>query len=424
MSTSISIINKTYSLMIDNTLTDFDQKTLLYLYQPLVGSSAINLLLNFYSSIENGQNESSVLNHQSILKRLKINEESFLSDRTALEAIGLLDSYYLDNHFIYVLKRVLTPFEFFHDQSLYAIFFESLDTDEASEIMYDMLIRKLDISKFKKITCSFDEVYSFTTSSSPCDFGVDSRNVGITLKDTSFDMKYFLVLVDTLDILNNEELNSTDFLNMIQRYAFFYHLNEEQMKDAICGSVNINKEIDQELLIKNIKRIYDNQNIKGNYVKRNEAVKSSDRLTILLETKSPNEIVKATYETSLTSSEIEMFNKLLLETNVSLGVLNTAIYYVLREKNGEIPSYNYFLKILNTWKRAKVYTVTDALNHIKGVNKPTRSTYKTVQSKPKPDWFNDYVENKTEDTKKQEDNSSLDTISLDDVAKFFESKKK
>ena len=56
-----------------------------------------------------------------------------------------------------------------------------------------------------------------------------------------------------------------------------------------------------------------------------------------------------------------MFDQLLRDTNISIGVLNVLIGYVLVELNGQIPNYNYFLKIINTWKRAKVVSTLDAL---------------------------------------------------------------
>ena len=96
--------------------------------------------------------------------------------------------------------------------------------------------------------------------------------------------------------------------------------------------------------------------------------KTNNKLITFLETASPNDFVKQKTGTALTGNEIEMFDQLLRDTNISIWVLNVLIGYVLVELNGQIPNYNYFLKIINTWKRAKVVSTLDALDYINNLN--------------------------------------------------------
>ena len=110
-----------------------------------------------------------------------------------------------------------------------------------------------------------------------------------------------------------------------------------------------------------------------------------------------------------------MFDRLLRETNVSLGVINTALLYVLNEKNGEIPAYNYFLKIINTWKRAKITNAEEALAYVNG-NRPTSSKSKDKIVRSKPSWYDSYTANEKVQPKKEDENQQLV-----DLADFFKS---
>ena len=136
----------------------------------------------------------------------------------------------------------------------------------------------------------------------------------------------------------------------------------------------------------------------------------SSKLINALNTITPNDLVKHKYQTELTSSEISMFDKLLKETNITVGVLNVCILYVLSEKNGEIPSFNYFLKVINTWIRAGINDTASALAYINNTEpkkqKPTRS--KTVKQLPK--WY----------TKQDEKQETIQDEELDeDIINFF-----
>ena len=129
------------------------------------------------------------------------------------------------------------------------------------------------------------------------------------------------------------------------------------------------------------------------------------------------------YSLALTTEscgEIEMFEALRNATNLPLGVLNVLIIYVIDSKNGEIPSYNYFLKVINTWKRAQIKSTKDAIDYISGKQKQ-KSTKSYKPQKEVPTWYNEYVEEQ-EQKKKTNDNKQLSD--LDELKEFFKPIKK
>lgn len=412
-----SIENAVYTVMIDETLTDLDRKVLTHCYLPIIGEKALSIYLTLFTVVEPGSRESGVLNHNQLIKLTSIPKTKFSVERKKLEAAGLLSTYYKDTHFIYVLKKVLTPYEFFNNHDLVWILGQIIGRDDLDELAYSFLLRRLDPNKFENITANFDDVFEsvFDYDNDYAMIGVDTRNNGIVITNKKFNVDHFIILVDAMGILDKTILQDESFLNIIKRYAFLYGLSVEQLKDAVLLSVNIDKTIDYNNLELQVKRIYDNKNQNVSFVPKKEVVRSNDKLINLLNTITPNELVKNKYQTELTSSEISMFDKLLKETNVSIGVLNVAILYVLSEKNGEIPSFNYFKKVLNTWIRAGVTTTEEALNYING-NKTTgkgkKPSSKTV--KPLPSWYG-----KEQPKEGEEPSEALDGSIVD----FFKPKK-
>lgn len=411
-----TIENAVYSAMIDETLTDLDRKVLTHCYLPIIGEKALSIYLTLFTMVELGSRESGVLNHNQLIKLTGIPKTKFTAERRKLEAVGLLSTYYKDTHFIYVLKKVLTPYEFFNNHDLVWILGQVIGRDDLDELAFNFLLRRLDPNQFENVTASFDEVFdgSLDNDADYSLIGVDTRNNGILINNKKFNIDHFIILVDAMNILDKVILQDENFLDLVKRYAFLYALSVEQLKDAVLLAVNVDKTINFEDFENQVKRIYDNRNQNVSFVPKKEVVRSSDKLINLLNTISPNDLVKNKYQTELTSSEISMFDKLLKETNVSIGILNVCILYVLSEKNGEIPSFNYFKKIINTWIRAGITTTEEALNHINGKepSKPKKGAPKTV--KPLPSWYG-----KEQPKQDEEPSGDLDENILD----FFNPKK-
>lgn len=408
-----SIENTSFTVYVDNTLTDLDRKVLTHCYLPIIGDKALSIYLTLFTMLEPGAQESNVLNHTQLVKLTGIPKTKFSAERRKLEAVGLLDAYYKDGHFIYVLKSVLSPFEFFNNHDLVRVLESVIGREELDPLAYNFLLRRLDPMQFECITVSFDEVFDavFESDVDYSGVGIDTSNNGIILKCEKFNLDHFIILVDAMDILNKNILHSEEFLNLIKRYAYLYGLSVEQLKDVVVMSVNMDKSINLEQLELQVKYAYDNRHQNVKFVKKKEVVKSSDKLVNLLNTITPNELVKTKTKTELTSSEISMFDKLLKETNVSVGVLNVCILYVLSEKNGEIPSYNYFLKIINTWVRAGITNTSEALDHINKKEEPKKlKTTKSKNVKQLPKWYG-----KQEEVIETNQDEELD----EDIINFF-----
>lgn len=416
-----------FEVMLSSPLSEFERKMVLKLYMPIVGDKVISLYQTLFSLVEEGKFESDIFYHEKIVKLMHLRSiERFADIRNKLEAIGLLDTYYKDNLYVYLLKKPLDPIDFFNNSELSSLLEYQIGSDAYINTYCEFIMRKIDLSKFEKITTSFDNVYDIETSDNILlsQTIYSGKNNGIVLDNKKFDYQCFWIMVSAHDVIDEKYYADQEFIDKVKRYSFLYQLNIEELKEVVIMSCNEDKILDYNELARNAKLLYNRKGKKLGVVpktKISDKAKSNNKLINFLETASPNEFVKQKTGVSLTGSEIEMFDQLLRDTNINVGVLNVLIGYVLEELNGQIPSYNYYIKIINTWRRAKVNSTMDAIDYIsnKGKQKSSSKSFKEKNEKTVPNWYNDYVEDLN--NKKPIKKSSSDNVNKDlkDLEAFF-----
>ncbi len=408
-------------------LTDYTKKVLSSLYAPIIGTLGTNLYVSLHNFVDKEEMESEVIVHKTLFSRLFIEDvNEFLNTRKKLEALGLLEVYIKTESdkviYIYQLKKVADPYDFLTNPILEEMLKSNISNREFDEVVSELLIHRYDIGNFENITHSFDEVFTVLKkeeTSKYQNYWVSSKNKGVTLKSSYFDYECLLILLEALDLIDIKVLRSLEFYNTVNRLSFMYGLTVEEMKNAIISSVTPNKVIDYEVLNINVKYQYDKRGQKIKITPVKILTNTTDKLIVVLENTPPKDIVENKYGTSLTSGEIEMFEALRNATALPLGVLNVLIIYVIDSKNGEIPSYNYFLKIANSWIRGGILTTQMALDKITG-NTKQQATNKTKPTKKTASWYDEYLEKEKEKlARPKEENSE----SLEDLEAFFKNKK-
>lgn len=430
MSNHLLLENDQFIININDTLSEYKRQILTFLYMPIIGQKAANLYLTFFSFVKTGENESVLYTHHQLFKILQFKKvNDFIKERVALEAIGLLKTFYYQSEinptgiYYYLLKDVLNPYDFLNDPALSQLLRHKVGEETMRKTASDFLIRRHDINKFTNITKSFDEVYDIRLENEPSTYQswwVDTKNTGIKVKDKAFNFELLMILLSALDVVDIETIKTKEFYDLINRYGFFYQLTPEEMKDAILLSIDSNRKINYEKLKKAVIHHYDSKNIK--IVVEPKATTSptpKNEIIQYLETLSPTDIVQNQYGLKLSGVEIKIFDDLMANTKVSLGIINTLLIYVLEEKNGEIPSYNYFIRILNGWLRSGVKNTEDALAKINKTDVKTKSS--TRKEKLVPGWYDDYIKEASLKMK-QEKTPPRDT-SLEELEAFFNVKK-
>ena len=106
----------TYIVINRTILNDHDRKLLVMLYQPIVGSIAINLYFTLWSYLDKTEIMSTSWTHHHITNSMGITLSEFISAKEKLEGIGLLKSYVKSgtvNNYVYEMYSPLSAFEFF-----------------------------------------------------------------------------------------------------------------------------------------------------------------------------------------------------------------------------------------------------------------------------------------------------------------------
>ncbi|HOC97528.1 MAG TPA: DnaD domain protein [Bacilli bacterium] len=128
-------------------------------------------------------------------------------------------------------------------------------------------------------------------------------------------------------------------------------------------------------------------------------------------------------------TELRTLERLTSELGLARGVVNVLLYYVLNEKEGTMPSYNYFEKVANEWARKGVKDTKSALLHTKQLKEQPKGgavKYTNKKTGVRPDWMDQYEEEtEAKDKEKQkQEQEYFDNLSEEEKAKLEEKIKK
>ena len=89
-------------------------------------------------------------------------------------------------------------------------------------------------------------------------------------------------------------------------------------------------------------------------------------------------------------SELNLIETLLIDYNLTPGVVNVLIDYVLRINDNKLTK-NFVITIASQWKRSNIKTVEEAMELCKKENK-SKTKVKTKKKEEKPNWYNKELE--------------------------------
>ena len=83
----------TYIVKNATILNNEVRNTLIKLYQPVIGSIAVNLYFTLWSNLDSCEIIGTEYTHHNLIAEMRVNREEILEAREKLEAIGLLKTY-------------------------------------------------------------------------------------------------------------------------------------------------------------------------------------------------------------------------------------------------------------------------------------------------------------------------------------------
>lgn len=407
------VINKTI-------LTDADRKYLISFYEPIIGHLAISLYLILINDLEESKGVSRDFTHHHLMSLLKTPLKILKEAREALEATGLLKTYFKKgdvNNYIYEIYSPLSPSEFFNHPILNIVLYNNIGATEYEYLKKQYQKLKVDTKEYIDITKKLDDVMESGINVSVVD--VKERSINdIEVKD---QVDFDLILSSIPKGIINEKVFTKKTKELINNLAFIYKIDTLKMIELIRSVLNEYGMIDKDNLRINARKMYQFNN--GTlptliYRSQPEYLKSPvgdnsmrGKIIEMFEKLNPVDFLRNKYGgTKPTNRDIKLIEGLIIDLEMPPAVVNVLLDYVLRKNNNKLAT-NYIETIAGQWKRAGLKNASEAMDFAEKENKKFTKKLDTVKASKEPVWFNK--------VEKIEEMSDADKKELENLLKEF-----
>ena len=407
------VINKTI-------LTDADRKYLISFYEPIIGHLAISLYLVLINDLEESKGVSRDFTHHHLMSLLKTPLKILREAREALEATGLLKTYFKKgdvNNYIYEIYSPLSPSEFFNHPILNIVLYNNIGATEYEYLKKQYQKLKVDTKEYIDITKKLDDVMESGINVSVVDVKERSINDILVKDQVDFD----LILSSIPKGIINEKVFSKKTKELINNLAFIYKIDTLKMIELIRSVLNEYGMIDKDNLRINARKMYQFNN--GTlptliYRSQPEYLKSPvgdnsmrGKIIEMFEKLNPVDFLRNKYGGAKpTNRDIKLIENLIIDLEMPPAVVNVLLDYVLRKNNNKLAT-NYIETIAGQWKRAGLKNASEAMDFAEKENKKFTKKLDTVKASKEPVWFNK--------VEKIEEMSDADKKELENLLKEF-----
>lgn len=404
-------------------LNDENRKTILMLYQPIIGSKATGLYFTLWSYLDKSEVVSSEWTHHHLLARTGLTPDEIIEGREKLEALGLLKTYLKKgnvNSYVYELYSPISPYEFFNNPILNTFLSNHVGKLEYDRILGFFSMPKINLTEYSDITVGFKDVFEASYDVLPNFDAIDIKHNQyreLELK-SNFNLTTVLSLIPS-DILNPRSVTK-EVRDLIHKLSFIYNFKEEELRQIIINSVDNRKYLDSEKLKVNCRNFYKFENYgklpsivyknQPEYLRKNIIEDTNkNKMIHTFETLSPSDfLIGKSKSNTLSNNEKDILVYLLIDLNLKPGVVNVLIDYVLRINNNKLIK-NFIETIALQWKRSNVTTVEQAMKIAEDEykkRKEIKTNKRSFHSKKvseKPKWMdNSEIESETDIELKRE----------------------
>lgn len=392
-----------YLVINNSNIDNQDREILIKLYQPIVGVAAINLYFTLWSELDQMKIMSEEENHYSLMSKTMSDITDIVSSRKLLEAVGLLKTFVSEEKqklYVYMLYSPLEVNEFINHPILSVMLYSNIGKKLYNKTIDYFRIPKIDLSKYKDITSSFDDVFEVRPSTN-YDIMVndlkDKHKNNIIVDDALIDFNLILSTVPNINI--NKEMRT-----LISNLSYIYKIDTDKMIDLIIQSIDERNIIDKIKLRKLCGNYYLLSNngalptaifkerSDNNKVLNKDSSKKS-KMIYTFETTHPYDFLASKYQGNPTNRDKKILEYLLVDIGLNPGVVNVLIDFVLRTNNQKLTKV-YIDTIAGQWSRLGIKTVEDAMNLATSEHKKKYSRKTNITQKSVPEWFDKNIEKK------------------------------
>ena len=387
-----------YVIFNKTILTDFDKKVLITFYEPIIGHLGVSLYLTLWNDLEGINQVSRELNHHHLMSILKCPLNAIKEAREALEAVGLIKTYFKSgdiNNYIYELYSPLSPTEFLNHPILNVVLYDNIGDSEYEYLkkLYQKL--KIDTKDYTDVSKKIDEVY-VSQSDIPVFESIERSVNDITCND---QVDFDLIISSIPKGIINERAFNKKTKELINQLAFIYKIDSLKMMELIRSVLNEYGMIDKTALRQASRKMYQFNNgalptliyrSQPEYLKTPVGDNSMrGKIIRAFESINPVDFLRNKYRgVKPTTADIKIIEMLVIDLEMPPAVVNVLLDYVLRKNNNRL-SRAYIETIAGQWKRAGLKNASEAMDFAeKENNKLTKKLSNKEHTSNEPVWFN------------------------------------
>ena len=387
-----------YVIFNKTILTDFDKKVLITFYEPIIGHLGVSLYLTLWNDLEGINQISRELNHHHLMSILKCPLNAIKEAREALEAVGLIKTYFKSgdiNNYIYELYSPLSPTEFLNHPILNVVLYDNIGDSEYEYLkkLYQKL--KIDTKEYTDVSKKIDEVY-VSQSDIPVFESIERSVNDITCND---QVDFDLIISSIPKGIINERAFNKKTKELINQLAFIYKIDSLKMMELIRSVLNEYGMIDKTALRQASRKMYQFNNgalptliyrSQPEYLKTPVGDNSMrGKIIRAFESINPVDFLRNKYRgVKPTTADIKIIEMLVIDLEMPPAVVNVLLDYVLRKNNNRL-SRAYIETIAGQWKRAGLKNASEAMDFAeKENNKLTKKLSNKEHTSNEPVWFN------------------------------------
>ncbi|MEG0276666.1 MAG: DnaD domain protein [Coprobacillus sp.] len=367
-----------YRVEVHYPLDEVQNDILYYLYQPLIGTNALQLYMML---IVEGKRMNRFLTPSSLSRLTSFLSMSLIDIEKALKAlegIGLLKTFVKHDQditqYVYQIQSPLSLKAFFKNQILLSLIQESLSIEDFQKTVQYFKISIEDLSQFDEVTASFKDVFTID----------HRRKTGKLLKlnedfkdslhkniEVEYDQE--LLMKALSDYQLNKSLFNSDDMKYIGQLGIVYSVDAFTLAGLIKDSMN-SKQLDRDLLKINIKKYCEIDNLSSlkevHYKQPLQYLTQETKQTPLvlhmkyLDTLTPYELLKEKQGgKEPVFHDLMIVETLMMQLGLRPAVVNVLIEYVLG-KNSNRLSKRYCEAIGSSWARKNIETAMEAYKEL------------------------------------------------------------
>ena len=388
------VINKTI-------LTEIDKKNLISLYEPIIGVTPVSLYLTLWSDLDKRELMSKDYNHHHLMTVLKSPLEDIKEARKALEAVGLLRTFYKDEEnlktYVYELYSPLSAYEFFNHPVLNIVLYNNIGSSEYKDLVNFYKKPIFNYNGYEEITNGMDDTFKSASGIYFNNEDVQKVNQNKIKISSLIDFDLLLESIPN-KVLSKRALNAKN-KELINNLAFIYNLDTLKMSELIRLTINENGLISKDLLLKETRKYYEYNN-SGSlptliYRSQPDHLKSPDgdlsnkgKMIYIFENTTPYDFLRSKYKNvNPTGRDLKLLEYLAIELNMTPAVINVLVDYVLRINNNKLTK-GFVEAIAGQWVRAGIKTAGEAMAIAEKEHKKSSKIKKNIKNdEPLPVWF-------------------------------------